>query len=86
MNLISLFSALKSIIKALYEHIESDNIKNVKDHVFYNEHDLDRYGPDEIEHKRFDATLEQALAWKLEFIHKTMLLGSSMNVVSDITN
>lgn len=23
-----------------------------------------RYGPDEIEHKRFDATLEQALAWK----------------------
>ncbi len=41
-----------------------DNIKNVKDHVFYNKHDLDRYGPDEIEHKRFDATLEQALAWK----------------------
>ena len=40
------------------------NIKNVKDHVFYNEHNLDRYGPDEIEHKRFDATLEQALAWK----------------------
>lgn len=43
---------------------KADNIKNVKDHVFYNEHDLDRYGPDEIEHKRFDATLEQALAWK----------------------
>ena len=43
---------------------KADNIKNVKDHVFYNEHHLDRYGPDEIEHKRFDATLEQALAWK----------------------
>jgi len=43
---------------------KADNIKNVKDHVFYNEHDLDRYGPDEIEYKRFDATLEQALAWK----------------------
>ena len=43
---------------------KADNIKNVKDHVFYNEHDLDRYGPDEIEHKRFDTTLEQALAWK----------------------
>ncbi len=43
---------------------KADNIKNVKDHVFYNEHDLDRYGPDEIERKRFDATLEQALAWK----------------------
>lgn len=43
---------------------KADNIKNVKDHVFYNEHDLDRYGPDQIEQKRFDATLEQALAWK----------------------
>lgn len=46
---------------------KADNIKNVKDHVFYvfdNEHDLDRYGPNEIEHKKFDATLSQALAWK----------------------
>lgn len=33
---------------------KADNIKNVKDHIFYNEDDLDR----------FDATLEQALAWK----------------------
>ena len=41
-----------------------ENIKNVKEHIFYNEHNLDRYGPDEIEHKRFDATLEQALVWK----------------------
>ena len=43
---------------------KADNIKNVKYHVFYDEHDLDRYGPDEIECKRFDANLEQALAWK----------------------
>ncbi len=43
---------------------KADNIKNVKDHVFYNEHDLDRYGPDDVEHKRFDPTLSQALAWK----------------------
>ncbi len=43
---------------------KADNIKNVKDHIFYNEHNLDRYGPDKIEHKRFDVTLEQALAWK----------------------
>lgn len=25
---------------------KADNIKNVKDHVFYNEHDLDPYGSD----------------------------------------
>ena len=43
---------------------KTGNIKNVKDHIFYNEHDLDPYGLDEIEHKGFDATLEQALAWK----------------------
>lgn len=43
---------------------KADNIKNVKDHVFYNEHNLDRYGPDEVECKRFDPTLSQALAWK----------------------
>ena len=41
-----------------------DNIKNVKEHVFYNEHDLDRYGPDRIERKQFDPNLKQALAWK----------------------
>ena len=33
-------------------------------HGFYNEHDLDRYYSDKIKHKRFDVTLEQALAWK----------------------
>jgi hypothetical protein len=43
---------------------KADNIKDVKDHIFYNQHDLDRYGPDEIEHERFDASLEQSLAWK----------------------
>ena len=43
---------------------KAKNIKNVKDHVFYNEHDLDRYGPDQIERKQFDPNLQQALAWK----------------------
>ena len=43
---------------------KADNIKNVKDHVFYNEHNLDHYSPYKIEYERFDATLEQALAWK----------------------
>jgi hypothetical protein len=45
---------------------KADNIKNVKDHVFYNEHDLDRYvDQDEpIERKQFDPDLQQALAWK----------------------
>jgi len=43
---------------------KADNIKNVKDHIFYNEHDLDRYGPDRSERKRFDPNLSQALAWK----------------------
>jgi len=43
---------------------KADNIKNVKDHVFYTEHDLDRYGPDQIERKQFDPNLQQALSWK----------------------
>lgn len=29
---------------------KADNIKNLKDHIFYSEHDLDRYGPDTMEH------------------------------------
>jgi len=43
---------------------KADNIKNVKDHIFYNEHDLDRYGPDYMERKQFDPNLQQGLAWK----------------------
>lgn len=43
---------------------KAENIKKVKDHVFYNKHNLDRYGPNQIEHKRFDPVLEQALCWK----------------------
>ena len=45
---------------------KADNIKNVKDHVFYNEHVLDRYahlGDDPVV-QRFDPDLKQALAWK----------------------
>ena len=41
---------------------KADNIKNVKDHVFYNKHILDRYGPDQTEYKRFNSNLQQALA------------------------
>jgi hypothetical protein len=40
------------------------NVQRLKNHLFYNIHELDRYGPGQTELKRFDATLEQALAWK----------------------
>ena len=45
---------------------KADNIKNVKDHIFYQKHELDQYVSlgEASEYKRFDATLEQALAWK----------------------
>ena len=44
---------------------KANNIKNVKDHVFYNKHDLDRLAPAEpVEYRRFDANIQQALAWK----------------------
>lgn len=43
---------------------KANNIKNIKDHVFYNEHDLDRYDSDQIKRKQFDPDLQQALAWK----------------------
>ena len=42
---------------------KADNIKRIKDHVFYNTHRLDKYD-EEIEIKRFDANLSQALEWK----------------------
>lgn len=45
---------------------KADNIKNVKDHVFYQKHELDRYVPlgEASEYKRFDPYIQQALAWK----------------------
>ena len=44
---------------------KANNIKNVKDHVFYNKHYLDRLAPAEpVEYRRFDANIQQALAWK----------------------
>ena len=43
--------------------LKVQNIKNCKDHVFLNEHILDRYGPSETEYKRFDSNLQQALVW-----------------------
>lgn len=42
---------------------KADHIKQIKDHVFEKEHWLDMYGEPE-QKQRFDATLEQALAWK----------------------
>lgn len=43
-----------------------ENIQKVKDHVFYNEHLLDRYVDQGIPATvgRFDSTVEQAQAWK----------------------
>ena len=46
--------------------LKPHNIQKVKDHVFYNEHILDKYtAPNEVpEIKRFDSDLDQAQAWK----------------------
>jgi hypothetical protein len=42
---------------------KADNIINVKDHVFYNKHYLDRLALAElVEYRRFDAKIQQALA------------------------
>jgi len=49
---------------AKFTKFKQKNIKHIKDHVFYRKHTLDRYGPNNIEQKRFDASLEQAVAWK----------------------
>ena len=45
---------------------KADNIKNVKDHVFYQKHELDQYVSlgEVSEYKRFDPYIQQALAWK----------------------
>lgn len=45
---------------------KAEHIEKIKDHVFYNEHDLDSYAHlgDPTERKRFDPDLNQALAWK----------------------
>lgn len=47
-------------------NLRANDIKNIKDHVFNNKHYLDRYiEPGEpIPYQRFDANLQQALAWK----------------------
>ena len=44
--------------------LKADNIKKVKDHIFYNEHTLDRFVDQEVEYRCFDPNLSQALAWK----------------------
>ena len=45
---------------------KADNIKNVKDHVFYQKHELDQYVSlgEAPEYKRFDPYIQQALGWK----------------------
>ena len=45
---------------------KANNIKNVKDHVFYQKHELDQYVSlgEASEYKRFDPYIQQALAWK----------------------
>jgi hypothetical protein len=51
---------------AVYTKIKADNIKKCKDHIFYNEHVLDRYvhlGEDPVV-QCFDPDLKLALAWK----------------------
>ncbi len=46
--------------------IKPQNIQKVKDHVFYNEHLLDKYVDYGVpaESARFDSDLSQALAWQ----------------------
>ena len=51
--------------------------------MFFNELILDRY-PGKIEYKRFDANLNQALAWVIIF-QKTQF-GLNINVQREITN
>lgn len=51
---------------AVYTKIKADNIKKCKDHIFYNEHGLDRdthLGDDPVV-QRFDPDLKQGLASK----------------------
>jgi hypothetical protein len=43
--------------------LNRDIIRKIKEHVFFNIHTLDRYD-DDIEHRRFDANIKQALVWK----------------------
>ena len=45
-------------------NFKTNNIKNAKDHVFYNEHNFGCYKPDQIERKIFNPNIQQALAWK----------------------
>ena len=42
---------------------KEENIQKVKDHVFNNEHDLNKYEGDNDPPQRFDASLQQGLAW-----------------------
>jgi hypothetical protein len=58
---------------------KADNIKKVKDHVFYQKHELDQYVSlgEPSEYKRFDPYIQQALTWKR--------LGAGTHTQDDIT-
>ena len=58
-----IYDSIKEYNTYVYDIIENlgfkaHNIKKVKDHVFYNQHYLDWYGPDNADYKRFNVTLE----------------------------
>jgi hypothetical protein len=44
--------------------LKTSNVEKVKDHIFNDEHLLDRHAPENVRVDRFDPNLEQALAWK----------------------
>ena len=57
---------------------KAENIKKIKEHVFYRKHVLKPYALESsIEYKRFDANLQQALAWKK--------LGMGLHSEKDLT-
>lgn len=45
---------------------KTENIQKCKDHIFYNDHKLDRYEAlgEPVEIRRLDADEDQASAWK----------------------
>jgi hypothetical protein len=42
---------------------KQSNVQKIKDHLFHNEHILDRFGAEETTIERFNPNLQQGLAW-----------------------
>lgn len=42
---------------------KESNVQKIKEHIFYNEHILDRYGEKQTTIERFNPDLKQGLAW-----------------------